>query len=147
MKMIVRTGILALLLATGCNGPFIVFPGGKLDGQGEPAPPSWSGVGDSGTVQLETDPVDPYSVNVAYTVLDGRLYINAGDTETRWVKNILADPDVRLRLNGQVYDLRAERVTNEAEIERFGKAWTDQSMFRRDPAELDQVWLYQLVAR
>ena len=42
---------------------------------------------------------------------------------------------------------RALNVTNEAEIERFGKAWTDQSMFRRDPAELDQVWLYQLVAR
>jgi len=145
--MIVRMGILTLLLAMGCNGPFVVFPGGELDGRGEPAPESWSGMGESGTVQLETDPSEPYSVNVAYTVLDGRLYINAGDTETKWVKNILADPQVRLRLKGQVYDLRAERVTNTDEIKRFGKAWTAQSMFRRDPAELDQVWLYQLVGR
>ena len=142
-----RTGILVLLMAVGCNGPFFVFPGGALDGRVESVPSNWSGVGDSGTVQLETDPSDPYSVNVAYTVLDGKLYINAGDTETQWVKKIIADPRVRLGLHGEVYDLRAERVTDASEIKRFGQAWTDQSMFRRDPAELDQVWLYQLVGR
>ncbi|MEE3326464.1 MAG: hypothetical protein VX252_03970 [Myxococcota bacterium] len=145
--MIVRIGLLTILLAVGCNGPFFVFPGGQLSGPVEPAPGDWSGVGDSGTVQLETDPSDPYSVNVAYTVLDGKLYINAGDTETEWVKKIAADPEVRLGLQGDVYDLRAERVTNPAEIKRFGQAWTDQSMFRRDPASLDQVWLYRLVSR
>ncbi|MAI25296.1 MAG: hypothetical protein CMN75_04610 [Spirochaeta sp.] len=147
MKMMVRMGMVVLLLALGCNGPFFVFPGGALHGPAEPPPGNWSGVGDSGTVQLETDPSDPYSVNVAYTVLDGKLYINAGDTETEWVKKIIADPRVRLGLHGEVYDLRAERVTDASEIKRFGQAWTDQSMFRRDPAELDQVWLYQLVGR
>jgi hypothetical protein len=58
-----------------------------------------------------------------------------------------ADPRVRLRLDDAIYDLRAERVTDAEEIRAFGRAWTDQSFFRRDPAELDAVYLYRLVAR
>jgi hypothetical protein len=38
-------------------------------------------------------------------------------------------------------------VTDEGEIAKFGKAWTDQSMFRRDPSELEEVWLYRLAPR
>ena len=147
MTLMGRLGILVFLLFLGCNGPLLLLPGGKLDGSGESAPMNWSMAGDAGTVQLETDPEDPYSVNVAYTVLDGELYINAGDTETQWVKNIAADPQVRLRLKGHLYDVRAVRVSDPTEIARFGHAWTNQSMFRRDPVTLDQLWLYRLVAR
>ena len=139
--------VLSLLAAFGCNGPFILLPGGKLDGVAKPAPSDWSFAGDYGTVQLETQPEDPYSVNVAFTVMDGRLYINAGDTETKWVKNINANPLVRLRLDGVLYDLLAERVREPEEIATFGRAWTSQSMFRRDPTGLDQVWIYRLASR
>jgi hypothetical protein len=137
---------LAVLLVA-CNGPTAVFPGGALDGETKPVPESWDFAGSYGTVQLETHPEDPYSVNIAYTVLDDRLYINAGDTETQWVKNMTANPLVRLRMDGALYELRAERITDADEIAAFAKAWTDQSMFRRDPTELEQVWLYRLVPR
>ena len=56
-------------------------------------------------------------------------------------------PLVRLRMDGALYDLRAERVTEAVEIAAFGKAWTDQSVFRRDPAGLDEVWIYRLAPR
>ncbi len=139
---------LLLILATfGCNGPFVLLPGGRLEGQLEKAPGDWAFAGDYGTVQLETRPEDPYSVNIAFTVIGQRLYINAGDTETQWVKNITANPQVRLRMDGVLYDLRAERITDTAEITAFSRAWTSQSMFRRDPAELDKVWIYSLVSR
>jgi hypothetical protein len=131
----------------GCNGPTLLMPGGKLDGTATPTPSDWAFVEDYGTVQLETRPEDPYSVNVAYTRIDGRLYINAGDTETQWVKNIADDPRVRLRLDGAIYDLVAERVGDAGEIAAFGAAWTSQSVFRRDPRELDRVWLYRLASR
>ena len=142
--------ILALALAAalvGCNGPTAVFPGGALDGETQAAPTDWEFAGSYGTVQLETRPEDPYSVNIAFTVVEGRLYINAGDTETQWVQNMTSNPLVRLRMDGLLYDLRAKRVTDEDEITAFAKAWTDQSMFRRDPTELDEVWIYRLVPR
>jgi hypothetical protein len=142
--------LLALLLGlalSACNGPLPFLSGGKLAGTSAPAPADWSSVPDSGTAQLETRPDDPYSVNLVYTVVAGRVYINAGDTETNWVKHIAANPDVRLRIDGTLYVLRAERVGDRAEIAAFGAAWTSQSMFRRDPAKLDPVFVYRLVSR
>ena len=139
--------VIACTTALGCNGPTGLLPGGRLAGEPLPPPADWSFAGDSGTIQLETKPEEPYSVNLAYTVVAGRLYINAGDTETRWVKNMTANPEVRLRVDGVQFEARAERVTDPAEIAAFGKAWTDHSMFRRDPAELEQVWLYRFVTR
>ncbi len=139
--------LLLVLAGSGCDGPFALLPGGQLDGEVKPAPSDWAFAGDSGTVQLETRSEAPYSGNVAYTVVAGQLYINAGDTETQWVKNMTASPLVRLRMDGALYQLRAARVTDTAEISKFGEAWTIQSVFRRDPAKLDEVWVYRLVAR
>jgi hypothetical protein len=140
----------ALLLAAaglGCNGPMLLLPGGALAGEAAPAPADWAFAGDSGTIQLETRAEEPYSVNLAFTVLDGALYLNAGGSETQWVKNMTANPLVRLRHEGVLYDLRAERVTGPDEIARFAEAWTSQSLFRRDPLAYDEVWIYRLVSR
>jgi hypothetical protein len=123
-----------------------VLPGGSLGGDAKSAPSDWAFAGEWGTAQLETNPEDPYSINLVFTILNESLYINAGDTETQWVKNMAADPMVRLRIDGTVYALRAERVTDKSEIAAFGKAWTGRSMFSRDPAELDPVWVYRLVS-
>jgi hypothetical protein len=142
-----RLLLLPLLVGLACSGPFGLLPGGGLEGAVEPIPDDWSFAGDYGTAQLETRPEDPYSVNLAYTLLDRALYINAGDTETQWVQNITVNPNVRLRLEGVIYELRAERVTDPAEIAGFAQAWTSQSMFRRDPTELDEVWIYRLRGR
>ena len=141
--------LLALLVFSvlGCEGPTGFFPGGALAGEVAPTPSGWASVGEWGTAQLETNPTEPYSINLAYTVLDGTLSVNAGDTETQWVQHMSADPRVRLRIDGTLYELRAERVIDAEEIARFGEAWTSQSRFRRDPSELDPVWVYRLVAR
>ena len=146
--MSIRTlAVLWLLTVAGCNGPTLLLPGGQLDGQARPAPTDWAFVGDYGTAQLETRPEDPYSVNIAFTNLEGRLYVNAGGTETQWVKNIASNSAVRLRIDGLLYDLRADRVTDADEIAAFGKAWTSQSLFRRDPSDPEEVWIYRLVSR
>ena len=137
-------GFLALI--TGCGGPLPFMSGGALAGEEQPAPKQWAFEEDFGVVQLETRPEDPYSVNIAYTQRAGRLYIYAGDTETQWVQNMQANPLVRLRHSNVIYTLRAERVVDSDEISNFAVVWNDASMFHRDPAELDEVWLYHLIA-
>jgi hypothetical protein len=146
--VLVRPVALVLfLLAAGCNGPLPFMSGGRLAGEEQSAPSEWTLAEDFGVVQLETRPEDPYSVNIAYTLLEGRLYINAGDTETEWVKNMEVNPLVRLRISEALYALRAERVTDPGEVSTFGKAWVSHSMFHRDPDELDEVWIYRLAGR
>ena len=139
--------MLLILAACGCGGPFGLLPGGGLDGESRPAPSDWVIAADHGTAQLETRPEDPYSVNLVYTIVKNRLYVNAGDTETQWVANMNANPLVRLRVDGVLYDLRAERVTDAGEISAFAEAWTSQSKFRRDPAGYEEVWIYRLGPR
>ena len=91
----------------GCGGPVAVFPGGVLDGQVKSMPQSFAFARDAGTIQLETRPDDPYSVNIACVVVGDALYVSAGDNKARWVENMEASPLVRLRIDGVVYELRA----------------------------------------
>ncbi len=138
---------LAGVVFSSCNGPLPFLSGGKLEGAVQPAPTSWAFAEDFGVIQLETRPADPYSVNIAYTVLEGALYIYAGDTETEWVKHMNADPRVRFRLGDEIYELNAERVTDGDDIAAFAKAWVGHSSIHRDPMALDTTWLYRLKAR
>ena len=123
-----------------------VFPGGALEGPVKPVPQSFAFASDTGTVQLETRPEDPYSVNIACAIVDDQLYISAGDTKAQWVENMELDPLVRLRIEGEIYELRAERVTDDTEMQAFADEWTKRS-WARDPTTLDEVWVYRLQAR
>ena len=112
------------------------------------APADLSFADGAGTIQLETNPSEPYSVNISCAVVGQQMFINAGDTETRWVKNIETDPRVRVRINGDVYELRAERLTDGATMDAFAEAWTSKHGFwARDPRKLDEVWVYRLLPR
>jgi hypothetical protein len=111
-----RAARLAFALAALACGPMGPVAGGKLEGEPAPLPADWSFTDGTETVAVETRPDDPYSVNV-WAVADGaRLYVASGSgPETTWAKNALADPRVRMRLNGKVYELAAVRVEDPAE--------------------------------
>ena len=140
------SGLLLLVALGACGGPVSFIPGGRLDGPTVPTNANWNGVGESGIAAIETNPADPYSVTIAYNVVGGKLYVNAGSSEKRWAKNAVDYPNVRLRIDGDIYDLRAIRVEDPAEIARFGEAWT-QGWFRRDPTQFEEVWVFRLMPR
>jgi hypothetical protein len=143
--MKLRAVVLLALLSLACREPFVRFAGGKLDGEVKPgAPPLGEG---HGTGQLETRPEEPYSVNLVYTILDGKIYVNAGGEERAWAKNLAADPRARLRIGEVIYELRAERVTDRAELAEFGQAWLAQSTFRKDPSSFQEAFVYRLEPR
>jgi len=124
----VPTALLALL-AAGCGGPFLMFPGGALDGEVVDEPVTdWSFVTDR-FVELETRPDDPYSVELNYFVRDGRLYLDPAEGRT-WLEHIRADPRVRVRFDGRVYPLTAVLVGRPGELEGFD---ADRFVYRLDP--------------
>jgi hypothetical protein len=137
---------LASLMLWACGGPTALFPGGALSGPVRPVPESFEFARDAGTIQLESRPDDPYSVNIACAVVDDNLYVSAGDNKSQWVENMEANPLVRLRIKGDVYELRAQRVTDESEMQAFADEWIKYS-WARDPRSLDEVWVYRVAAR
>lgn len=115
-----------LILTLGaCTGPLGPISGGHLAGASTPPPPDWSFVNAVEVIQLETLPASkPHSVNVWAGSVDGKLYIptslirgSSDPIERDWVKNVIANPQVRIRINGKVYSLRAERVEDAATID------------------------------
>jgi len=109
---------LPLLLAIACGGPIGIVPGGALSGE-EATANAWTEVvSDSGTLELETRPEDPYSVRVGYVFREGNVYIDPAE-ERAWYQNIRADPSVRVRFDNRVYRARAVPVRDAAELEGF----------------------------
>ena len=56
------------------------------------------------TIQLETRPADPYSVNIWVIALGEHLYVHAGANRSEWVEHMEADPNVRLRVGDSIYE-------------------------------------------
>jgi len=128
MRRIVQLGsVLAVsVLLTGCDEPFIVLPGGALSGDVVQAPEQWGNVGDTDVVQLETRPSDPYSVNIWTVAIGHDLYVATGEDGTRWTANLEQDRNVRLRIDGNVYALRAMPVVEPAERAAVAAAYVSK---------------------
>ena len=125
-----RTMLCVSLLAAallGCGGgPLLMIPGGELRGVVVEKPiRDWSFATDS-TVDLETRPEDPYSVEINYTVRGGELFIDPTEGR-RWLDNIREDPRVRVRFGNKVYPARAVLVGRPGEVEGFP---SDRFVFR-----------------
>ena len=117
------------LLAMGCGGPFLVFPGGALRGELVTEPVADWSFADDYFVDLETRPSDPYSVELNYVVRSGQLYIDPAEGR-RWFEYIREDPRVRVRFNGKIYPATAVLVGRPGEVEGFPP---DRFVYRLDP--------------
>lgn len=116
-----RTAYLAisyLLLAAACGGPAGIIPGGELSGE-EATAEAWSEViSDSGVLDLETRPDDPYSIRINFFFRDGNVYIDPAEGRA-WYEHLRADPSVRVRIDGLIYRARAIPVTDPEELQGF----------------------------
>ncbi|MBC8341935.1 MAG: nitroreductase family deazaflavin-dependent oxidoreductase [Proteobacteria bacterium] len=139
--------VFAALLLTACSRPFVLIPGGALVGQSAPAPQSWSFTDAIDTIQLETNPADPYSVNIWVVGMGNALYVHAGANRATWIENMDADPNVRLQAGDTIYELAASRVTSQEEFDRYSAPYEEK--YGNPPRNLNVVeaYLYRLVAR
>ena len=115
---ILAVGFLVLSV-TACSGPFLLLPGGSLTGT-EVALDSASMPSEESVLQLETNPVDPYSVNVGFRLIEGQVYIDPA-LDRQWYQYIQADPNVRIRFDGEevVHRATAQVVTDAKVIAQF----------------------------
>ena len=144
--MRILTILCSALLLTACD-PVFMLPGGELSGTAAAAPQDWSFTDAIKTVQLETQPHDPYSVNIWMTRAGDEIYIHAGANRARWVEHIEADSNVRLRIATAIYPLDAERVTDAAEFAAFSTAYEAKYDRRPRNENVAEAYLFRLSAR
>jgi hypothetical protein len=142
--------LVALALAAavaGCGGPCVLLPGGALEGSTVATPDGWSFTDAVDTVQLETRPADPYSVNIWVIALGGDLYVHAGANRSTWVEHMEADPNVRLRVDDSIYELAASRVEDQGEFDRFSDAYEQKYGRRPRNENVGEAYLFRLSPR
>jgi hypothetical protein len=103
-------------------------------------------------IDLETGGNDPHSVHAWCAGLGERLYVPTSmirgpkDPSRRsWVRNVLANPRVRVRIGDALYERRAVRVEDATEYAAALAAL--ESKYDRDPAKRDPertIWIFRL---
>ena len=146
-KLLLLVALVLAAFVAGCNGPFVLLPGGALEGSTAVTPDSWSFTDEVDTVQLETRPADPYSVNVWVIALGETLYVHAGDNRSTWVENMETDPSVRLRIDDSIYELLAARVEDQEEFDRFSDAYERKYGRRPGNENVAEAYLFRLSTR
>ena len=139
-----------MLLACGPIGP---FAGGRLKGEEAAWPADWSRLAQVENAQLETNPDDPHSINIWFVVVDSRPYLATSllrgsdvPEEREWVRNVSADPEIRIRIDGVVYAGRVEPV-GDAETKARVFAQFQDKYPNLDPARGDASRFYVVGSR
>jgi hypothetical protein len=120
VRWLVRSVLAVLTLALlgavalfGGLGPLAMVPGGVLWGEVREPPADWSFTDAIGEIQVQTHvgPL-PWSVTTWVLAEGGELFIAAGYCERVWTHRVMADPEIRLRIDGVVYEMLAHPVTD-----------------------------------
>ena len=123
------------------DGPLGPIPGGAFRGAVNPeSRPSWA---PEKVIELEIRPAKPWSLSIWAVVVDGELYSpSAFGERRRWPKVALADPRVRVRTNGQIYERTLERVTDPVLKKKVAEAVAARYGFDAAEAERDDTTWY-----
>ena len=152
-RSLIRSMLCLALLACQPIGP---CPGGRLEGEiGAPGSAIEARVLALETAQLETRPNAPHSVHTWFVAIGDRLYVPTSmirgprdPRERGWVGHVPADPTVRIRLGGRVYERVARRVEDPGEYAQARDALEEK--YALDPAARDpkrEVWIFRLDER
>jgi hypothetical protein len=117
---------LTLLALAGCLDPSERRPGLRLTGDAVPLPDDWSFTDAQPEIAIEVHGFLglPHSVTIWCASLDGALFVGARDPETKhWPAWADANPDVRLKIAGKVYEVRLAPIDDAATLARLQAAY------------------------
>jgi hypothetical protein len=150
---VVMLGLTAFLIARVADGPVSLLAGGPFT-SGElvdVAPEDWSFVTDVEEVELQL--VEPPRSRITWIVVHGgHAYVPCGFLDVplwkQWPHEAERDGRALLRLDGRIYPVRAERVTDPVLHAELGKLSAAKYGFGGgEPPDPDQVWFFRLSPR
>ena len=120
-------------------------PGLSLSGElAKEQNPNWSFLNKGRNkiwVQMSTWYLLPHSITTVSWVRDGQFYVPCGGcAEKNWPNHVERDNRVRLSVNGELYDRRATRLVDEADIRAALGLGPNQPMRKG-------VWVYRMDPR
>lgn len=122
-----RLGILVAIAASSCFSPEAQRPGLHLQGEVVATQPTdWAFTNDHREIAVEvsTPYLLPHSVTIWCAEVEGELYLGARDPDTkRWPGWVDRDPDVRLRIGSQVFEVRLAPLEETSRIARVQGAY------------------------
>ncbi len=125
-------GLVAVALA-GCQSPFLVFSGHRLEGPVAGADSFGFACDEYRLMKLEVRPEQPYSVFVRVACRDGTLYLDAAERR-RWHTYLKEDRRIRIQLGDTIYPALAVRVDDPQITERF---FGGRTIYRVEPRAVD----------
>ncbi len=129
MRRLLRLGTVIVIAAVlaGCFGPKDRRPGMRLPGEVVASAPSdWTFTNAHREIAIEvhTPYLLPHSVIIWCAELDGELYLGARNPDTkRWPGWVDRDPNVRLRIGDQIYDVRLSVIDDADRIAQVRRAY------------------------
>ncbi len=141
---IVTIAVVAVLLS-----PMSPIPGGALSGEIADEPVSdWSFAAAEPFGYLETQVPEPRTITVTCIVSDGQLYVGCSSCSGRyWSQQLIAEPNVRYRVLGKIYNVTATRVMGPDEIDRVWRARAAKNVTANPDEIAEDFWFFRLVSR
>lgn len=147
MKKNMLTTVVMVLALMGCSADFIPFSGGELTGEVVPVPEDWGLLTDIEVIQLETNPDAPYSVKLWAIGMDDIVYVHAGANRAAWVEHMEQNPNVRLKAGDLLYELSAQRVTEQPEFDAFSSVYEVKYGNPPRNGNVKEAYLFRLSGR
>ncbi len=141
--------IVALAVAAVLVSPMSPIPGGALTGEVVEEPVNdWSFAANELVGRLETQVPKPRSVAVTCIVANGQLYVGCSSCSGRyWSQQLIAEPKVRYRVLGKIYNVTATRVTDPVEIAQVWRVRAARYVTANPEQIVDGFWFFRLESR
>ena len=142
---------LLVLLSAACIDPADRRPGLRLSGEVAESGGDWAFTDAHREIWIETRTpwLIPHSVTIVCAATDGRFFVGARNPDgKRWVRNVDRDPEVRLEIDGRIYEQRLVSLEEPADLAVAYAAYAAKYGWPETPAaDSPPFRFFEVVAR